>query len=61
MSHLPSSKGVILVTGCSGRIGTRVAERFGSAGYTVVGFDIVAPGGSCAQYIDFYKVDLIFF
>lgn len=36
------NQNVILVTGCSGRIGTRVLERF-SQQYAMVGFDIVAP------------------
>jgi len=37
-----ANKNVILVTGCSGRLGTRALERFGQQ-YTVVGFDIVEP------------------
>lgn len=49
---------VMIVTGCSGRIGTLVAKRFGEAGYTVVGFDIVPPHEDVAKWIDFYKVDL---
>lgn len=36
------SNNVILVTGCSGRIGTRVLERFGQQ-YQIVGFDVVEP------------------
>lgn len=52
------NKGVILVTGCSGRIGTRAAITLGKRGYSIVGFDKVAPQGEAASWIDFYLVDL---
>lgn len=53
---MAQKKGVILVTGCSGRIGTRVVERFGSD-YYMVGFDSIAPLKKSPQ-LDFIYVDL---
>lgn len=50
------SKGIIMITGCSGRIGTRAIERF-SKEYQVVGFDIVPPKGHYDNF-HFIKMDL---
>jgi nucleoside-diphosphate-sugar epimerase len=50
-------KDLIIVTGCSGRIGTYVTERFGEMGYQVVGFDIVEPKKEQA-WLDYRRVDL---
>lgn len=49
--------GVIIVTGCSGRIGTRVCKRFIDNGFKVVGFDIREPSPE-AGAIDFVHVDI---
>lgn len=49
-------KELIIITGCSGRIGTRAAERFAGQ-YQVVGFDIVPPK-NLAPGEDYMKVDL---
>ncbi len=51
-----AKKGVILVTGCSGRIGTRVVDRF-AKDYQVVGFDLQAPKHPNPA-MDFVKMDL---
>ncbi len=50
------SKGVILVTGSNGRIGSRVVERFADE-YQVVGFDIVPPKKPHPK-LHFIKMDL---
>lgn len=50
------SKGVILVTGCSGRIGTRVVNRFADD-HQVIGFDLVPPKKPHPK-MDFIKMDL---
>lgn len=50
------SKGLILVTGCSGRIGTRVVERFAND-YQVVGMDLCEPKKKNPK-MEFVKVDL---
>lgn len=50
------SKGLILVTGCSGRIGTRVVNRFADD-YQVVGMDLYAPKKPNPK-MEFVKVDL---
>lgn len=47
---------LILVTGCCGRIGTLVVDRFAKAGYTVIGWDFVEPRSR--ENMDYYKVDL---
>ncbi len=49
-------KGVIIITGSSGRIGTRVAERFADR-YQIVGFDFV-PSLHTPPSLDYVKVDL---
>lgn len=50
------TKDIILITGCSGRIGTRAAERFCDQ-FQVVGFDIVPPK-KMVRNQKFYNVDL---
>lgn len=49
-------KGIVIITGCSGRIGTRAIERF-SKEYQVVGFDLVPPKGNYENF-HFIKMDL---
>jgi nucleoside-diphosphate-sugar epimerase len=49
--------GVIVVTGCNGRIGSRAVARFADAGFQVVGFDIVAPKNPHPK-LDFRQIDL---
>ncbi len=48
-------KDVILITGCSGRIGFKVAERF-SEKYQIVGFDVYLVGN--LPSIEFVAVDI---
>lgn len=50
-------KQVILVTGCSGRIGMRVAEKFQNAPFQVIGLDIVPPPHQYPNF-DFIHTDL---
>src|SRR5690349_18766707 len=53
---MPAKKDeVILITGCSGRIGFKVAERF-SAKYQVVGFDVFLAGH--LPSVEFVVVDM---
>ncbi len=49
-------KGVVIITGCSGRIGSRAIERF-SKEYQVVGFDLVPPKKSYENF-HFIKMDM---
>lgn len=49
-------QGVVIITGCSGRIGTRAIKRL-SKNYQVVGFDIVPPKGNYENF-HFIKMDL---
>lgn len=49
-------QGIIIITGCSGRIGTRAIEHF-SKNYQVVGFDLVPPKNNY-QNFHFIKMDL---
>jgi nucleoside-diphosphate-sugar epimerase len=51
-----SDKKIILITGCSGRIGSWAVERFAKAGYTVVGWDYMEP--KTTESMDFYRVDI---
>ena len=39
-SILMATKGVILVTGCSGLVGTHLCQKLEENGYSVVGVDI---------------------
>lgn len=52
-----AEKGLVIVTGCCGRIGSFVTERFGKEGFDVVGFDIVEPKQK-PSYLDFMQVDV---
>ncbi len=54
---MDNNKGLIVVTGCSGRIGKRVCKRFSDQGFQVVGFDVVPPKGDCGN-VDFVRIDL---
>jgi nucleoside-diphosphate-sugar epimerase len=49
--------GLIVVTGCNGRIGSRAVARFADAGFQVVGLD-VAPPKQTHPKMHFLKVDL---
>ncbi len=49
-------KGLILVTGCSGRIGSRVIDFFADE-YQVIGFDMVPPKKPHPK-MEFIKMDL---
>jgi nucleoside-diphosphate-sugar epimerase len=49
-------KGVVIITGSSGRIGTKLAQRLADE-YQVVGFDFVASPNTPAS-MDYVKVDL---
>lgn len=51
-----NGKELVLVTGSSGRIGTRIAEKFGST-YQLVGFDVVPPK-TPQPGMDFVPLDL---
>lgn len=46
---------VVLITGCSGRIGFKAAERFSNK-YAVVGFDIILVGQ--LPHVEFVMVDI---
>jgi nucleoside-diphosphate-sugar epimerase len=52
---MPEKKEVILITGCSGRIGFKAAERF-SEKYQIVGFDIFLAGH--LPNVEFLTVDI---
>lgn len=52
---MASNKEVILITGCSGRIGFRLAERF-SQRFQVVGFDVFLAGQ--LPSVEFIVVDM---
>ncbi len=49
-------QGIVIITGCSGRIGTRAIKRF-SKNYQVVGFDLVPPKEKFENF-HFIKMDL---
>lgn len=51
-----AKKGVIVVTGCSGRVGLHFAEKMGRD-YQIVGFDVVPPSRS-QDLIDYFSIDL---
>lgn len=51
-----AAKGLIIVTGCSGRVGMSVMKRLQGI-YQIVGFDVMAPKKEVPG-LDFYKVDL---
>ena len=51
------NKEVIVITGCSGRIGKVTIDRFSDAKFQLVGLDIVAPSFS-APHFEFIKTDL---
>lgn len=53
---MSDNKGIILVTGCSGRIGKLCMERF-SKHYRVIGFDMVEPKEKYPN-TEFVKIDL---
>lgn len=50
-------KEIIIVTGCSGRIGSAVMRKFHDPKYQIIGFDIVPPKQSFPN-VEFMKVDL---
>lgn len=51
------SKEVILISGCSGRTGTRVAHKFADPRFLVVGLDIVTPKISTTNF-EFISCDV---
>ncbi len=50
------SKPIVIVTGCSGRIGMAVAERF-APHFQLIGFDIIPPPSTVGS-LEYMKVDL---
>ena len=52
-----NGKQLIVLTGCSGRIGSAVIKKFQGQQYQIVGFDIVPPKQS-APNLEYMKVDL---
>lgn len=48
---------IVIVTGCSGRIGRKVCLHFMQQGFSVIGFDLHEPGLELAN-IDYIEVDL---
>ncbi len=49
--------GLIVITGCSGRIGTLLSHRFLDAGFRVIGIDVIPPKFQHERQ-DFLKLDL---
>src|SRR4030042_354753 len=49
---------VILITGCSGFVGTNVTQYFVDKGVQVVGVDIAEPKRKFAKNFTFHKCDL---
>jgi nucleoside-diphosphate-sugar epimerase len=49
---------VLLITGCSGFVGTNVTQHFVDKGEQVVGVDIAAPKRKFAENFTFHKCDL---
>ena len=52
-----NNKEVIIITGCSGRIGKATVQKFKDPRYQIVGLDIVEPNFSAPNF-DFVKTDL---
>lgn len=53
---MENSRGIIVITGCSGRIGSRLAKRLSSE-YQIIGIDFVPPPVE-HDLKDFFKCDL---
>ena len=51
-------KDVILITGCSGRIGTRVIDRFKNSSYQLIGLDLVPPTTPQPANFNYIKMDV---
>ncbi len=51
------AKEVIIITGCSGRTGTRVAHKFADPRFSVIGLDIVPPRISTTNF-EFISCDI---
>lgn len=51
-------KDVILITGCSGRIGTRIINRFKNSTYHLVGLDLVPPPEETPDNFSYFKMDI---
>ncbi|MDB6081630.1 MAG: hypothetical protein JWO53_902 [Chlamydiia bacterium] len=49
---------VIIITGCSGRIGQAIIEKAPHTNITFIGFDIAAPKFATGKNFEFIKVDL---
>lgn len=52
------NKDLILITGCSGRIGARVIERFKDSPYQIIGLDIVPPSTQQPPNFSYLKLDV---
>ena len=59
-SILMTTKGMILVTGCSGLVGTHLCQKLEDDGYSVVGVDIkFSPQHYLAtEQFQFHNIDL---
>ena len=58
-SILMTTKGMILVTGCSGLVGTHLCQKLEEDGYSVVGVDIkFSPALPATEQFQFHNIDL---
>jgi nucleoside-diphosphate-sugar epimerase len=53
-----SNKDLILITGCSGRIGSIVIDRFKNSPYQLIGLDIVPPSTPQPSNFTYLKLDI---
>jgi len=53
-----AGKDLILITGCSGRIGTKVINRFKDSPYHLIGLDIVPPSSTPPTNFSYIKMDV---
>ncbi len=54
-----STKGMILVTGCSGLVGTHLCQKLEEYGYSVVGVDIqFSPALPATEQFQYHNIDL---
>jgi nucleoside-diphosphate-sugar epimerase len=52
-----NNKDVIIITGCSGRIGTHAMKRFNDPRFQVIGFDVIPPQCTESNF-EYMNVDL---
>ena len=58
-SILMATKGMILVTGCSGLVGTHLCQKLEDDGYSVVGVDIkFSPALHATEQFQYHNIDL---